>query len=265
MGSQRRVRGGQTSVLVDFHQYQCSIPAAYKTGVNLTANQAISNFGSFKMNEVVLVPVYPGVISLIDQELPVSLSHRSQRILNGSPPFALRLGNDGDLISEPIGPNQRVPSLTSGDSSIAALMCCKSSGSKPSWLLIACSNCIGLNGQTPLLPITAIELGDLLTIEDRGWMVSSLWRPVPVDAPAELRDKPCPVCGGALGVARVVECTCGRWSHLENPDDADDPKALNCFLTAGVCGECGRRASLEPQLVPDVPASLTVERFDAED
>jgi hypothetical protein len=137
------------------------------------------------------------------------------------------------------------------------------SGAGAGWILIACSMQLAVNGQSPVLPATVLELGDLLTIGEQGWMVSSLWQPRPMDAPDELRTKPCPVCGGALGTAPVVECACGRWSHLENAANIDDPNALNCFLQAGQCGECGRRASLDPQIVPEVPDSMRIAELES--
>lgn len=178
--------------------------------------------------------------------------------------FALRLSAGNRLAAEPVPANDSISALLKGDSSIAALVFPQTSCDAPEWILVACSRRLGLNGQTPVLPVAAIDLGDLLTLGEHGWMIGSLWRPEPVDPPDNLRHTPCPVCGGELGMTRVVQCACGRWSHLENPADANDPQALNCFLKAGLCGECGRRASLEAQLVPEVPASLRGAELDGD-
>jgi hypothetical protein len=178
--------------------------------------------------------------------------------------YALRLVG-GELAHDPVACGKSAMQIPSDDGSILGLLHRTMDGAAESWFLIACSSRVGINGKTPALPLAAIELGDLLTIGERGWMISTLWKPEPVAAPAELRNRPCPVCGGELGFAPVVQCACGRWSHLENPSDTDDPNALNCFLKAGLCGECGRRASLEPQIIPDVPASLIDAELDSND
>ena len=125
------------------------------------------------------------------------------------------------------------------------------------WYLVTPHASIGINGTSPVLPVARVEPGDLLSIGDRFWFVSTLLRPELMDAPAELRDKPCPVCGGELGLAQVVQCSCGRWMHLERPDDPDAADALNCFLAAGRCGGCGRQSSLEPIIIPAVPERMT--------
>jgi hypothetical protein len=212
------------------------------------------------MNALAFVPVSSHLNDRGGRELPALPLPPTQPNQGHACAFALRLGDDGGLVSEPIT-DWSVPNRHN-DASFAALLYRKADGAHPSWMLIAGSKRIGLNGQAPTLPIAAVEPGDLLTIGESGWLVSSLWSPQALTAPADVRDKPCPVCGGELGFAQVVQCACGRWSHLENPADADDPNALNCFLKAGVCGECGRRASLEPQIVPAVPATLAKERHD---
>jgi hypothetical protein len=117
----------------------------------------------------------------------------------------------------------------------------------------------------PPLAAAVIEPGALLAVSERYWLISSLWLPERMEAPAELRDKPCPVCGGELGLAPVVQCGCGRWTHFENPSAPADKNALNCFIVAGTCGACGRSASLEPQVFPDVSALLAGHPADGDD
>lgn len=136
---------------------------------------------------------------------------------------------------------------------------------EPAWELIPRTGTLGLNHLPACLPLAKLEPGDLLTLGDRLWMAASLWTPEPVVAPDTLRDKPCPICGGQLGLAQVVECVCGRWTHLENPSSPNDAAALNCFLAAGRCGHCGRPAILEPQLFPEVADCLIAEWTDEDD
>jgi len=57
-------------------------------------------------------------------------------------------------------------------------------------------------------------------------------------------------------MAPVVQCACGRWTHLERPEQPQSPDALNCYLAAGTCGDCGRAATLKPQIVPEPPEKL---------
>ena len=71
-----------------------------------------------------------------------------------------------------------------------------------------------------------------------------------------VRAKVCPMCGDRLGVAPVVACVCGRFLHLERPESPEDEAALNCFLVAKVCGNCGQPTTLQPQLVPEPPLSV---------
>jgi hypothetical protein len=128
------------------------------------------------------------------------------------------------------------------------------------WWLVPRHASLAINGVAPL-PLAALEPGDLLSVGPAWWLVASLWEPEPGPAPAELAEKQCPVCGGALALAPVCQCPCGRYYHLESPgaSPADD-EVLNCYL-AGPCGLCGRQPTLEPVLWPDPPDKL----FSAED
>ena len=133
------------------------------------------------------------------------------------------------------------------------------------WDLVPCTGELGLNNLPMCLPLANLESGDLLSLGNRFWMAASLWTPEPVDAPDELRDKPCPVCGGQLGLAQVVECACGRWTHLETPSSPHDTASLNCYLAAGKCGGCGRPALLEPQVFPEISDYLAGEWTDPDE
>lgn len=179
--------------------------------------------------------------------------------------FALRLQDNGRLRATRVenGIENIAAAGSSGD--IVALLrhCCNLRDS--AWVFVACASNVALNGLAPPLAVAVIEPGMLLAIGERHWLVSSLWRPEAVQAPDELRDKPCPVCGGELGLAPVVQCGCGRWTHLENASAPHDKDALNCFTAAGTCGGCGRRASLEPQMFPEVSELLAGRLADADE
>jgi hypothetical protein len=120
--------------------------------------------------------------------------------------------------------------------------------SDTSWWLAMRSRHLMINGLRPL-SLTILQPGDLLSIEDRQWLVVAEWTPEPQQAPAGVADRPCPVCAGALGLAQVVQCPCGRYTHLEKPAEPGDPNALNCFLAAR-CSVCEREPTLEPRLIP---------------
>ncbi len=214
------------------------------------------------MNALQFTPVMREAHLPAENELPI-------RELSGiGASYALRLHHNGDLKATRLETGDETLADLSSDheeGTVVALMrhCCDSRDS--AWMLAVCMNRVGLNGLTPPLAVTIIEPGELLTIGDRCWLISSLWQPEPVEAPAELRDKPCPVCGGELGRAPVVQCGCGRWMHLENPSAPYDKEALNCYMSAGTCGGCGRRATLEPQMFPEVSDRLTCEPVDADE
>lgn len=134
-------------------------------------------------------------------------------------------------------------------------------GDSPSgvtWWLAPRVPALTINGLAPL-PLAALEAGDLLAVGPQHWFVAALWIVQPQPAPDSLADRPCPVCGGALSLAPVCQCPCGRYYHLEKPGASDDEDALNCYL-AGPCGLCGREPTLDPQLLPDPPERL----FDVE-
>jgi hypothetical protein len=126
-----------------------------------------------------------------------------------------------------------------------------------SWFLLPSADGLLLNGSGPL-PLAAIDPGSLLAAGSETWFVTAEWAPEPQDAPPELADRPCPVCGRELKLARVVKCACGRYAHLEDPALPDDPNLLNCHL-AGPCGVCGRPPALDPVLIPEPPEQLVGE------
>lgn len=123
------------------------------------------------------------------------------------------------------------------------------------WFIVDPTHQFSINDQ-PTLGIQRFAPGDLLGRGLQSWFVTQRVSPQPIEAPASIREKICPMCGDKLGAAPVVECSCGRFLHLENPADPADEAALNCFLVARVCGSCGQPTTLEPRLVPEPPPQL---------
>lgn len=206
------------------------------------------------MKDLQLTPIFGGPLAAEPVRLGETPGHSAAFVLR-------RQDENGNLAAEPVEHVDNPLGGPCGDGALALLRW-SAAGRDPAWLLMPCSDDVGLNGMTPPFPLARLEPGDLLSSGDRFWMIATLWRPEAVEAPADLRDKPCPVCGGNLAVAPVIQCPCGRWVHLENPAEPDNPDALNCFLASGVCGGCGRRASLEPQVIPDVPEKLAAAPLD---
>jgi hypothetical protein len=138
---------------------------------------------------------------------------------------------------------------------LASLLYRESGNANPTWLMAPLSVGIMHNGIRPL-PLAIIEPGDVIAFEDQTWLITELWRSTPGPAPEKIAEKECSVCGGAMKLANVLQCPCGRYYHLEHPETPDDPTALNCYLTSGMCGLCGRKPSLEPQFLPVPPEEL---------
>lgn len=137
----------------------------------------------------------------------------------------------------------------------ASLLYRDSANSNPTWLFAPLSPSVMHNGIRPL-PLAIIEPSHVLAFEDQTWLVTELWRPTPFPAPEKIADKECSVCAGQMKLAPVIQCPCGRYYHLERPDALDDPNALNCYVTSGMCGLCERKPSLEPQFLPVPPEEL---------
>lgn len=123
-----------------------------------------------------------------------------------------------------------------------------------SWWLVPRSPQLLLDG-SPALPLAALDGGMLLMHGGQRWWLSSVWTPRPRPAPASVAKRNCPVCGGELELAPVLQCPCGRYYHLEDPDRRNDPQLLNCYLS-GPCGLCAHEPSLEPALLPDPGEAL---------
>jgi hypothetical protein len=112
-----------------------------------------------------------------------------------------------------------------------------------------------VNGVRPL-QLRVIQPGDLLATGSHHWLVARRHTPALEPPPPEIADSPCPVCGLELSAARtVVAHECGLFFHLDNPDgDPESETELNCFLTAGTCGQCRRPVTFEERLVPEPAA-----------
>jgi len=170
--------------------------------------------------------------------------------------FRLSLADDGTLQGEELSGDSQ-----NGNDESAALakLHYRSESGQSAWYLVPESqkrHRLAVNGITPPLLMMRLEPGTLLSAGENIWMTATVWTPEPVDVPEELRDKSCPVCGGELHLAQAVQCTCGRWMHLERPEQPDDPNALNCYLMSDTCSNCKQPTTLEPQVMPDVPDKL---------
>jgi hypothetical protein len=134
------------------------------------------------------------------------------------------------------------------------LACLKPNGDDPQWLIVRRDHTLLHNG-LKAFALNLVEPGDLLACGAHSWLVTDLWQPHPQSAPEALANEACPVCGGSLHLAPVVRCVCGRYTHLEKPDNLADPQALNCYLQSGPCA-CLRTPSLEPAFLPEPDESL---------
>ena len=170
--------------------------------------------------------------------------------------FAVIMRGAGlDLV--PLDEGAQAAAGQQGDGEVVAVLWATGSGATAAWYLLPRSERLAINGLCPPLPLARLEPGGLLGVGRECWMVAAVWQPQPMPAPPELAAKKCPVCGGPLSLAPVVQCgECGRWTHLERPDEPNSTEALNCFLAGGMCGECKRPASLAPQITPEPPEKL---------
>jgi len=130
----------------------------------------------------------------------------------------------------------------------------RDSTSGPLCYLVPRDQALFLDGVKPL-PLAALTPGSLLSLGPRRWLVTMRCQPKPAPASAELAERKCPVCGGELKLAPIVQCPCGRYYHLEKPDAGAGEDVLNCYL-ASACGLCNRPPSLAPVLVPEPPEKL---------
>ena len=126
---------------------------------------------------------------------------------------------DGNLAAVPSG---EVPP-GDDDRLLFTLICLESSPPgqpvQREWLLLRRDRTLQVNG-IPVLPIATLEPGSLIAAGRQRWLVTSLWRPAPHAVPDAVKDVDCPVCGAPLSLAPVVRCACGRYMHLEKPDQA---------------------------------------------
>jgi hypothetical protein len=161
---------------------------------------------------------------------------------------------------DPTGRISVVPgdSRNSQGSEVIARLACEAPPlpADPQWWIAPRSQNLAINGLRPL-PLAAIEPGDILSHGSFRWLVTNIWKPVPFTAPESIAERDCPICGGKLGLAPIIRCPCGRFYHLERPDDLSDSQALNCYFP-GPCGVCHRTPGLDPDLLPGAEEKLLV-------
>jgi len=169
----------------------------------------------------------------------------------GTAPVELSLQNGKCVIGSSRGKSRKIRSQTP----LAAIICRPGNGADDySWFLIPRWCLLTVNGVRPL-GLAALDAGAILACGHWRWLVTSQWAPSPRPVPEALAKRECPVCGGELGLAPIVRCQCGRYYHLENPRDRDNPALLNCYLS-GPCGLCGAEPSLESKLFPEPDEKL---------
>ena len=207
------------------------------------------------MTEFVLIPVLGGVRSKNELRLPESATPTS---------LALQMTGQGELSSLPADVAINKASNFNALHGVIGLLRRQSARGEPAWFLAAKTPALALNGVTPLLPLVQLTPGDVISVSRQAWFVTRRWTPTPVTAPDAVAHKPCPVCGVELSLAPVVQCPCGRWSHLERPEAPDNADVLNCFLLSKTCGGCQRPTTLEPQLIPEPPEVLRALELDDE-
>jgi len=111
-----------------------------------------------------------------------------------------------------------------------------------------------LNGVAPV-KMKAIKPGDLVTAFEKSWLVVRRFRPVPQEAPEEVRDKECYVCRNPLHIAKVCRCLCPTFFHLEDPGGDSNGDGLNCYLSLEHCPICGEEIHMGERLFPE-PRSM---------
>jgi hypothetical protein len=177
---------------------------------------------------------------------------------SGTAVYALFRRANGELYQQPLG-NDVASKADGGAQLLGYLWLAAASGDgKGACVFIGHQPQMVINGLTPPLPAMTLEPGALLSFRGGFWQVAVRWTPEVSEPPNQLRQKPCPICGCPLEAAPVVQCLCGRWTHLQNPELPDDPDALNCFLHAEKC-QCQRTSSLTPHTEPELPASLVTQ------
>lgn len=172
--------------------------------------------------------------------------------------FGLWMQSSGVLRAGPLDSiDENSSGPVDGEELLAAIKCCEEDGT-PVWHCVPRSSRLGIDGTTPL-SLARVEPGTLLSVDRDFWLLTRLWRPEAKPAPEEIAQLACPVCGDPLSAAPVVECPtpgCGRYTHLERPEEPDSADALNCFLVAEACGGCGQATTLKPVLLPEVDQKL---------
>lgn len=181
--------------------------------------------------------------------------------------LGLWLGADGTLQVTPLPSSKksRVRAINRSSASshkgraLAAIIKRVTVEGASNWYAVPASDSVGVNGVARPLPLIRLAPGSLFSVGQRFWWVTGVMKPDPQPAPPEIADTLCPICGCKLSAAPVVQClgpNCGRWTHLERPDEPGSEEALNCYLMADKCGDCLQPNTLDPVLVPEPPAQL---------
>ena len=173
----------------------------------------------------------------------------------GSAAYALIRNTHGELTNRPVSaPGPSDPGIE-GELVGYLWLAGRESEAAGTCVLVAHDPRMVVGGMAPPLPAVVLDPGTLLSFGGDLCHFAVRWTPEVSRPPEHLLKKPCPVCGCPLEAAPAVQCLCGRWTHLQNPDVPDDPEALNCFLHAEKC-QCQRKSSLAPLVEPELPESL---------
>jgi hypothetical protein len=203
------------------------------------------------MQQIVLVPLNKrSTVEDRDSEELLMLAERA----TAQSDYVLLVAREGSLAVEQADAATRREEQEEQCRRVATLKLA-GAGAEKAWYLIPQDDELAVNGFCPPLPLVRLDEGDFLTWGPRAWLVAAYWRPGPGPAPAELAEKRCPVCGGELRLAPVVQCACGTWKHLERPDEPESKDALNCYLAGGKCA-CGRQPVMRPEISTELPEKL---------
>ena len=115
---------------------------------------------------------------------------------------------------------------------------------RPSLLMLASpGHCVRVNG-APAPPLSLLEVGDVLQLDDVLLHVSWFRAPQVGAPPPHLVGSPCALCRTPVEAqATVLVHECGQPLHLSPDEDG-----LQCALVGDDCAGCGRPVSLESGL-----------------
>jgi hypothetical protein len=224
-----------------------------RRSVCYTDRLQLPGFGGPSMQDLHLLPL--GGASRRD-DVPPAPHAESAMFPPGERSAVLRRTGEYALQCVPLPGDDLPDDSSDSDNNLVAMLRAAGAGDARVWYLIPRNDALGVNGIAPPLGLVQLDPGAVLSLGTRSWLVVSVQQSQPAPAPAELADRDCPVCGGKLSITPVVQCGCGRWTHLERPDEPDSRDALNCYLASAACPDCGRAATLQPQITPEPPEKL---------